>query len=151
MSPSAPSAAPGDWPEPRQNAHLTAFQPMAGRVRKAPRELATIDLGRESPNLIPVKKPDGTIVGLQLVSGALCCWDARGKRRWRTHPAGLNFTQFVSAEDFDGDGRLEVVLQAGRAAQPYGAAVMVSLDDGRLLWRYDVEPVSYEWYLYTGH
>ena len=32
-----------------------------------------------------------------------------------------------------------------------GAAALVSLADGRLLWRYDVEPMSYAWYLYADH
>ncbi|MCC6442621.1 MAG: VCBS repeat-containing protein [Armatimonadetes bacterium] len=151
MFPGALSAAPGDWPEPRQNAHLTGFQPQAGRIRQPPKELAVIDLGRENASLIPVTKPDGSRVGLHIAAGALECWDESGKRLWKTHPVGLNFTQFAAAEDLDGDGHLEAILQAGRPAYPYGAAVMVSLRDGRLLWRYDVEPISYEWHLYTGH
>jgi hypothetical protein len=47
-------------------------------------------------------------------------------------------------------GKKEVALMAGRSAEPFGAAVLVSLADGQLLWRYDVEPMSYAWYLHIG-
>src|SRR5690606_26691936 len=33
---------------------------------------------------------------------------------------------------------------------PFGAAVLVALGDGRVIWRYDVDPMSYAWYLYRG-
>jgi hypothetical protein len=144
------AASPGDWSEPRRDPHLTAFQPLPGDMREAPEELATLDLGRHALALTPVRRPDGSTVGLLTAAGALQCWDAEGNRLWEAHPEGLNFTQIVSAEDLDGDGCVEVLLQAGRPAHPYGAAVLVSLDDGRVLWRYDVDPVSYEWYLYAG-
>lgn len=148
---SGAAAAPGDWPEPRQNPQLTAFQPLPGRLREAPQVLAQFDLGRSQPALQAVPLLGGSgHAGLGIVAGAAYCYDTAGKGLWQSHPPGLNFTRIVSAEDLDGDGQSEVLLAAGRSADPYGAAVLLSLTDGRVLWRYDVEPMSYSWYLFTG-
>jgi outer membrane protein assembly factor BamB len=142
-------AAPGDWPEPRQNSRLTAVQPLPGSMKSAPSVSGQIDLGRTTPAISAAALKDGTAVGLSVFAGTLRCYETNGALRWETHPAGLNFESIVAHEDLDGDGAPEVLLQAGRPAQPYGAAVLVSLADGQLLWRYDVEPMSYAWYLYA--
>ena len=144
-------AAPGDWPEPRHNAQLTGIQPVPGSMTTAPALLARFDLGRSQPAVTPVTLPDGTTVGLSLVAGRLLCFEQSGALLWESHPAGLNFSEIVATEDLDGDGSNEVLLKAGRPSEPYGAAALVSLADGRLLWRYDVEPMSYAWYLYADH
>ncbi|MBI2421734.1 MAG: VCBS repeat-containing protein [Candidatus Hydrogenedentes bacterium] len=144
-------AAPGDWPEPRQNSHLTAVQPLPGAMTEAPSLLGELDLGRSAPGLTPVRAPEGDgYWGVAIVAGALHCFDQHGLTRWSAHPEGLNFTQLSAVADLDGDGVEELLLQAGRAAEPYGAAVLISLADGAVLWRYDVDPMSYQWYLYLG-
>jgi len=145
------AATPGDWPEPRQNAHLTGIQPLAGSMTSAPALYARFDLGRSQPSVTPVALPDGSLAGLSLVAGRLLCFEQTGALRWESHPPGLNFSAIVAMEDLNGDGAIEVLLKAGRPAEPYGAAALVSLDDGRLLWRYDVDPMSYAWYLYADH
>jgi outer membrane protein assembly factor BamB len=146
------SAASGDWPEPRQNAHLTGIQPMPGKMANAPAVAAKLDLGRSAPSLQAVKLPgDKGWIGLAIVAGALQGYDPSGAQKWNCHPAGLNFTKIEACGDFDGDGRAEAAMMAGRSADPFGAAVLVSLDDGNVLWRYDVEPMSYAWYLYVGN
>jgi hypothetical protein len=86
---------------------------------------------------------------LCIAGGALYCFDQQGNQRWRSHPPGVNYTQIVTTEDLDGDGSAEILLQAGRSAEPFGAALLVSLDEGEVVWRYDVEPMSYAWYLYA--
>ena len=143
-------AAPGDWPEPRQNPRLTAIQPLPGTMTEAPALLARFDLGRSRPAVTPVAMADGDHAGLAVVAGALHCYDTNGTLRWHSHPPGLNFERIVKAEDLDGDGSIEVLLTAGRPVQPFGAAVLLALDDGRLLWRYDVDPMSYAWYCYAN-
>lgn len=144
-------AGVGDWPEPRQNPQLTGVQPLPGRMTTAPAIIARYDLGRSRPNITAVAQPDGGgYVGLCIVAGALHGYDTEGNLLWRSHLAGLNFTAIQSGGDFNRDGIIEVALQAGRPAEPYGAAVLVSAKDGRPLWRYDVEPMSYAWYLYVG-
>lgn len=141
----------GDWPEPRQNPHLTAWQPMPGAMAAAPSRLARFDLGRSRPSVNPVKLPDdGGYVGLCLVAGRLQCYDTLGALQWESHPPGLNYLRIVTAEDLNGDGRIEVLLMAGRPSHPYGAAVLLDLADGQLVWRYDVDPMSYSWNLYAG-
>lgn len=148
--PSAVSA--GDWPTPRQNVHLTARQPLPGGMTGPPRLLARYDLGRGWPSLIPARTAGGKVeYGLAVVGGALRCYNLDGKLRWKSHPPGLNFLEISKVEDLDGDGRTEVALRAGRSADPYGAAALVHLADGSLLWRYDVEPMSYAWSLHIGH
>ncbi len=117
---------------------------------EAPEVVARFDLGRSQPGVTPVALPDGKYVGLALVYGALQCYESDGTLRWESHPPGLNFNRIVAYEDLNGDGSVEVLLQAGRPAAPYGAAALVSLEDGSLIWRYDVEPMSYAWYLYRG-
>ncbi|MFH1741853.1 MAG: VCBS repeat-containing protein, partial [bacterium] len=143
------SAAPGDWPEPRQNPHLTTVQPLAGAMEEAPAVLARIEVSPSRPGMTAVPSPDGSETwGLCIVGGALHCFNTQGEQKWLSHPPGLNFTSVVAAEDLDLDGRIEIALKAGRTADPYSAAVLVALEDGELLWIYDVEPMSYAWYLH---
>ena len=145
-------AAQGDWPEPRQNQHLTGIQPLPGRMASEPVSLARYDMGRTRPQVTAVALAEGGgHVGLSIVGGALHCYDISGKLLWKCHPAGLNFDSISAARDLDGGGVQEVLLKAGRPTMPYGAAALVSLEDGKLLWRYDVEPMSYAWYLYVGN
>ncbi|MCG3199845.1 MAG: hypothetical protein GHCLOJNM_04373 [bacterium] len=139
-------AAPGDWPEPRQNPHLTGIQPVPAGMKSPPRILGRFDLGRTQPSIHVVPEREGqSPLALSVVAGELLCHDDSGTSLWKTHPPGLNFTQVVTIEDLDGDGTFEALLSAGRPTQPYGAAALVSIADGHLLWRYDVEPMSYSW------
>ncbi|HUW60899.1 MAG TPA: VCBS repeat-containing protein [Candidatus Bathyarchaeia archaeon] len=144
-------SAPGDWPEPRHNACLTGIQPLSGAIKEPPTVLASFDLGRSVPAVTPVNLPAGDALGLCIVAGALQCYAPDGTLNWSSHPPGINFTAITATEDLDGDSAIEVLLSAGRPTEPYGAAVLVSLADGRLLWRYDVEPMSYAWYLFAGN
>ena len=140
----------GDWKEPRQNPHLTAIQPMAGAMTEPPQIFGRVKVSPGRPRMTPVASHNGEeTLGLCVVGGALYCYDTMGSLKWRSHPLGLNFTTIITIEDLDGDGRMEIALQAGRPASPYSAAVLVSLDDGRVVWRYDVEPMSYAWYLHV--
>lgn len=143
-------AAPGAWPEPRQNAHLTAVQPLPGAMREAPQTLARYDLGRVAPSVQRVAEPGGAEMGLAIVGGTLFAFTPDSALKWAAHPAGINFTAIMACEDLDGDGLAEVLLQAGRPEPPYGAAVLVDLESGVVRWRYDVEPMSYAWYLYAN-
>ncbi len=144
------AAAPGEWTEPRGNSHLTAFQPMPGKMTEPPRLLARFDLERSRPAITTITIQD-KIAGVCVAGGQLCCFDTGGKELWQSHPAGLNFDAIISADDFNRDGEAEILLTAGRPAQPYGAAVLVGAKDGRLLWRADVDPMSYDWHAYSGH
>lgn len=141
--------APGDWPEPRQNPCLTGVQTLPGAMSVGPSAVARFDLGRVPPSVLRVKDPGGGERGLAIVGGALHAFAPDGSETWLSHPPGLNFLSINACEDLDGDGKLEVLLQAGRPAAPYGAAVLVDLASGELRWRYDVEPMSYAWYLYA--
>jgi len=143
-------AAPGDWPEPRQNPHLTTIQPLPGEMVDPPSILSGVAISPSRPSMRSVPSPDGTETwGLCIVGGALHCFSTSGQEIWRSHPPGLNFTSIEAAEDLDLDGRVEIALKAGRTADPYSAAVLVSLENGSLLWSYDVEPMSYAWYLHV--
>ncbi len=142
--------APGDWPEPRQNPHLTAVQPLPGEMTEPPKLAGRYDLGRSQPTVRRAPLPDGSVVGLCIVAGSLQCYEQSGQLRWASHPAGLNFSEITAAEDLDGDGSVEVLLKAGRPTEPFAAVALVSIADGALLWRYDVDPMSYAWYLYQG-
>jgi outer membrane protein assembly factor BamB len=142
-------AAPGDWPTPRQNRHLTAIQPMPGRMRAAPEVVARLDLGRQQGTLTPfASKPGGSVDRVAAIGdGRLRCYRLDGKLVWDAHPRGLNFERVVTAEDLDGDGRVELALTTGRPQSPLGAAVLVAADTGKVTFRYDVEPQSYWWTL----
>lgn len=142
----------GGWPEPRHDGHLTAVQPMAGRMGRPPHIVAELPGKSSESALTALSLPQGGgQVGLAVVEGALNCYDARGGLRWSLHPPGLNFTAIGASGDLAGDGRALIALQAGRPTEPFGAVALVSADDGKLLWRYDVEPMSYAWYLHVGH
>ena len=145
-------AAPGDWPQPRQNPHLTGIQPLPGTMTNTPLPQAVLDLGRSQAALSKfTNAADTTELAVSIVGGELFCHYPSGALRWQTHPAGLNFTGITASEDLDGDGTTELLLQAERPGKDYAAAVLISADDGRLLWRYDVEPMSYAWYLFAGN
>ena len=45
----AAGASPGDWPESRQNRHLTGCQPLPGSSAETPTIRATYDLPRTQP------------------------------------------------------------------------------------------------------
>jgi hypothetical protein len=138
-----------DWPEPRHDRHLTAIQPIPGAMKSAPVPIAEIDLGRSHVGWNPVKiGPDKRDARATIIAGELRCYDNQGRLLWSSHPPGINFTTIVAAGDIQDDGRCQIALTAGRTAQPYGAALLVSADDGKVLWRYDVEPMSYSWQLY---
>jgi hypothetical protein len=143
------ATAQSDWREPRHNPHLTALQPAPGAMTTAPHVLAEHDLDRGQAPITPVVIENGHL-GLSIVAGTLYCHDTTGNLKWSAHPPGLNFEVLNRVADFDGDGQREILLQAGRPATPYGAAVLVDFETGALSWRYDVEPMSYQWYLYAG-
>ena len=145
-------AAPGDWPQPRQNQYLTAIQPLPGDMINPPEILGKIELCPTQPAITQVNSPDGTETwGLCIVGGALYCFDTQGHQKWVSHPPQLNYWGISAAEDLNGDGKTEILLTTGRPTNPYAAATLVSLENGELLWRYDVEPMSYAWYLYADH
>jgi outer membrane protein assembly factor BamB len=97
-------------------------------------------------------KPEGKDDrALALSHGALRCYDLSGHLLWKTHPPGLNFEAITSIEDLDNDGRVEIALTAGRPGSPLGAALLLNAATGKLLWRYDVEPMSYAWYYHIGN
>lgn len=87
---------------------------------------------------------------LALADGGLRCYSLEGKLLWEIHPEGLNFDNLVTAEDLDGDGRVELALTAGRPKAPLGAAVLVDAESGKVRFRYDVDPISYSWLLHVG-
>jgi hypothetical protein len=148
-SPSSPAGGHGSWPTLRQNRCLTAVQPMPGRMHQAPAVKAHLDFGRGRG--IPQEIPGSGGHLISIVSGALHCHDSHGKLLWSTHPEGLNFVEIVAVEDIDKDGRTEIALRAGRPTDPLGAAVLIAADTGHLLFRYDVEPMSYWWTMKVEH
>src|SRR5689334_13425780 len=82
----AAAAAPGDWPEPRHDADLTAVQPVAGAMHEAPTVVAEYDLGRSAPG--PTAVDEGRS-HLAIVAGVLHCYDTAGHERWVARPEGL--------------------------------------------------------------
>ena len=138
---------PGTWPVPRQNRCLTGIQPLAGRMRVAPHIAAELAFPRVQGALTGLASKPGGAVDRALVTGngGLRCYRLDGSLLWEAHPAGLNFESLVAAEDLDGDGRVELALTAGRPTQPLGAAVLLDAESGKVLYQYDVEPMSYWW------
>ncbi|PWU09578.1 MAG: hypothetical protein C5B50_27080 [Verrucomicrobia bacterium] len=159
----------GSWPVPRQNRCLTNIQPLAGRISAAPHIVAEIAFPRTQGALTslvaqihsshsshsshPVQsKPSGTVDrAVVAANGRLRCYALDGKLLWEAHPPGLNFESVVAAEDLDGDGRVELALMAGRPTQPLGAMVLVDASNGKVLYQYDVEPMSYWWTMKVDH
>jgi hypothetical protein len=144
---------PCDWPTPRHDTLLTARQPRPGAMKRAPVVLTRTPIAPGQAYLRPfAAKPGGAADrALALSQGALRCYALSGKSLWTSHPPGLNFETITAIEDLDGDGRVEIALQAGRPASPLGAAILIDAGTGRQLWRYDVEPMSYAWYFYADH
>lgn len=140
-------ALPGTWPSARQNPSLTNIQPMPGRMATEPQVLARYGLPRHAPPVVPV---EGSDMRLCIVGGALYGVAPDGGVLWSSHPRELNFTRVVAAGDLNRDGRLLAVLRAASPGDPLGAAVLVSLDDGHVLWRYDVDANSYYWTMRVG-
>jgi hypothetical protein len=151
-APGAPGTSAGTWPGPRQNRQLTAIQPLAGRMREAPQVVTRLAFPGGQAALHPfASRPGGAPDrAAAIVDGRLRCSDLEGKLLWDIHPPGLNFENLTSAEDLDGDGRVDLLLSAGRPKSPLGAAVVVDAGTGQLRFRYDVEPMSYSWIIRVG-
>jgi len=96
-------SVPGDWPEVRQNVHLTACQPMPGAMRTARECDAKFDLGRSQPPLTMARGANDP-AALAIVSGTLDSYESSSKLLSTSHPADLNFTRATLVEDFDDDG-----------------------------------------------
>jgi hypothetical protein len=145
--------SPGDWPTPRQNRCLNGVQPVPGRMTSAPKVAARLGFPKGQGALREVSiRADGPADHvIAIADGRLRCYHPDGKLRWETHPPGLNFESLIAAEDLDGDGRVELALTAGRPTSPLGAAVLIAADTGKLLFRYDVEPMSYYWAMQVDH
>ncbi len=145
--------APGDWPTARQNRCLTSIQPLAGKMKTAPAIAGHISFPTGQGVLLPISlKPGGEADHvIQRAYGSLRCFSPDGQQVWESHPPGINFAEMVASEDLDGDGRVELVLMAGRPTAPLGAVVILAADTGQLLFRYDVEPMSYWWTLKVDH
>lgn len=146
-------AAKGDWPTPRQNRRLTAIQPLPGKMRTAPEVVARQSFGKGKGQLrLIASKPGGAEDRVvSIADGRLRCYQRDGKLLWDIHPEGLNFESLIAAEDIDGDGRMELALTAGRPKNPLGAAVVIDAESGKTRFRYDVEPMSYSWFLQVSH
>lgn len=144
---------PGSWPMPRQNRLLTAVQPLSGKMTAAPGIAAKIAFGTGQGALTPIAvKPNApTDHAVSIADGRLRCYRLDGKFLWEQHPAGLNFSSLIAAEDIDGDGRVELALMAGRPTDPLGAAVLIAAETGEVLFRYDLDPMSYWWTMQVGH
>ena len=116
---------------------------------RPPALLAEFDMGRHRPEVTSVDLAGGRgRIGVAIVAGTLRAYRPDGTLRWECHPSGLNFTSLAAA--FDGGGHTLLALKAGRPAEPFGAVVLVSAEDGTVVWRYDVDPVSYIWDLLVG-
>src|SRR5438552_6620304 len=88
---------PGDWPTPRQNRHLTALQPLPGRMRAAPRIAARLSLGPKQGQLHPfASRPGGPVDHvIAIADGRLRCYRLAGTLLLETPPPGLDFEQLV--------------------------------------------------------
>ncbi|HWB53514.1 MAG TPA: VCBS repeat-containing protein, partial [Tepidisphaeraceae bacterium] len=143
-------AQKADWPQPRHDEQLTSIQPVAGEIKTTPSVIGEIDLERPQPAFVDVKMgPNQPDRRFTIIAGELRAYDTRGRLIWAIHPRDINFTQIVAAGDLSDNGHVQLALMAGRSAEPYGAAMMVSAEDGSIIWRYDVEPMSYSWELYV--
>src|SRR5579862_4246502 len=149
----AQQQARGEWSTARQNRCLTSIQPLPGKMKAAPEIVGRISFPTGQGTLLPIALKPGGVADhvIQHAYGTLRCFRADGRQVWESHPPGLNFSQIVASEDVDGDGRVELVLMAGRPTAPLGAVVILAADTGRLLFRYDVEPMSYWWTLKVDH
>jgi hypothetical protein len=150
---SALAGASGDWPAPRHDSRLTARQSCLGTLRAAPAVLTRTPVAAGRAHLVPFASAPGGVVdrALAVTDGTLRCYALAGKLLWVSHPPGLNFESINAIEDLDGDGRVEIAAAAGRPGSPFGAALLVDAASGELLWRYDVEPMSYSWFYNIGH
>src|SRR5712692_6914699 len=85
---------PGDWPTPRQNRHLTALQPLPGRMRSAPRIAARLSLGPKQGQLHPfASRPGGPVDHvIAIADGRLRCYRLDGKLLWEIHHRGWTFS-----------------------------------------------------------
>src|SRR5688500_14416538 len=80
--------APGDWPSPRQNGHLTAVQPRPGAMRSAPQVVARVTFPRGRAGLVPfASRPGGEPDrAAAIVDGRLQCYRLDGELLWDLHP-----------------------------------------------------------------
>ena len=142
----------GGWLTPRGNSRLTGGQALSGRLRGAPQVVARHRFASLPPALHPFSSTAGKAADrvLHVRDGRARCYALDGALLWESHPRGLNFDRVVASEDMDGDGRVEIVLGAGRPKDPLGAVAVLRAETGELLFRYDLEAMSYWWTVQTG-
>lgn len=148
-------AQEGAWPSPRQNPRLTNVQTVPGGMDTAPSVRASVPALSHEAKAKMVAPGD---IALAVSGGALHAFDGEGAKLWEAHPEGLNFLRVVEAGEISGarrdgsEGKVyrEALLYAGRPGWPHGAIVLVALEDGRVLWRHDVEANSYYWTARVG-
>jgi len=115
------SAAPGEWPLPAHDNHLSARAEVPCRMPTAPQEAWAYDLGQVPCGWATCA--DVNDDGQEEVlwgPAPLVCMDLQGNRQWRSPCGGV-----VAIADLDGDGATEIVVD--------GPAV-VSGRGGQVLW-----------------
>lgn len=130
----SPLPAPGDWPAWRRDGHLTAYQPLPGAMKAPPEALARYFLGEEAGVVTPADlSGTGTAQEFLVVARArLFACDAQGRRLWECNPAGYWLQRVEWVADLDGDGRPEVVAQAGHLGGTRWAFLVLDGQTGRL-------------------
>ena len=126
--------AAGDWPMWRHDAHLTAYQPLPGAIKKNPEVLARYFLGAGTGAVTPADLSGAGTEGefLVLARSRLFAYDAQGRQLWECNPAGYWLQQVAYVSDLDGDGYNEVIVLAGHLGGTRWAFLILDGQTGHL-------------------
>lgn len=142
--------ADGTWPMWRRDAALTAFQPMPGAMKTEPRVLGKYFLGSRHGNHIPadLRGTGEKSEFLVTARARLFAYDAKGKALWESAPEGYIIDRVEWVDDFDGDGRNEVVAVASHMGLTRQAYVILDAATGVKRAAIEINTGDYGW---RGH
>jgi hypothetical protein len=134
----APSTRPlsrGDWPMYRHDGRMIGYQPLAGAMGQAPQVVAKHFLGASAGarTMADLHGSGHAQDSLVVARGKLFAFDRDGKPLWTSEAPGYDVTDVKWIDDLDGDGRHEIVVQAGHIGGTRLAYVILDSQTGKKL------------------
>ena len=118
-----------------------------------PQVIARYETRRTQAALVPVdlggdETPEAVLAFRQ---GRLRAYDLAGRRLWEATRERMNYFRLTSASDLDGDGRKELVLEAGNPGRRANVVAVLDACTGGLRCKLPFAGGTYSWVVRAGN